>query len=53
MFAEAEPCELLIDEIESIWARIAETDDWSAFEQKLARIEAARAAWGLSTQPSA
>ena len=52
MFAEAEPCELLYDEIEAIWARIAEADDWAPFAAKLARIEAARQAWDLSPQPA-
>jgi len=46
-FAQAEPEELLYDQIEALWAPIAESDDWSAFEAKLARIEAARVAWGL------
>ncbi len=50
IFAETEPCELLYDEIEAIWARIAEADDWAPFEAKLARIEAAREAWDLSSQ---
>jgi uncharacterized protein YdiU (UPF0061 family) len=43
-FAQAEPEEMLYDEIEQIWARIAEADDWSAFEAKLAAVETARAA---------
>ena len=47
-FSRTEPEELLIDEIESIWAPIAGTDDWSVFNQKLDRIEAARLAWGLT-----
>jgi uncharacterized protein YdiU (UPF0061 family) len=46
-FAQPEPEELLYDEIEALWAPIAERDDWSAFEDKLARIEAARQAWAL------
>jgi uncharacterized protein YdiU (UPF0061 family) len=46
-FARPEPEELLIDEIEAIWADIAERDDWSAFEAKLAAIETARVAYGL------
>jgi uncharacterized protein YdiU (UPF0061 family) len=46
-FARPEPEELLIGEIEAIWARIADGDDWSAFEAKLAAIEAARTAWAL------
>jgi len=32
------PCTLLIDEIESIWRAIAERDDWSAFDAKIADI---------------
>ena len=49
-FARAEPEELLIDEIEAIWAAIAERDDWSPFEAKLAAIEVARLAWKLPPQ---
>jgi len=44
-FAQAEPEELLYDQIEALWAPIAETDDWSGFHAKLARIEAARVGW--------
>ncbi len=43
-FGRVEPEELLYDEIEAIWAKIAETDDWSAFEAKVASIGAAREA---------
>ncbi|OXE35297.1 MAG: selenoprotein O [Phenylobacterium zucineum] len=43
-FAKADPQELLIDEIEAIWSDIAERDDWSAFEGKLADLEVARVA---------
>jgi uncharacterized protein YdiU (UPF0061 family) len=49
-FARPEPEELLIGEIEALWASIAEADDWSAFEAKLAGIETARLAWGLPAQ---
>ena len=49
-FARPEPEELLYDEIEAIWAPIAEGDDWSAFAAKLAAIERARLAWGLAPQ---
>jgi uncharacterized protein YdiU (UPF0061 family) len=45
-FARPEPEELLYDQIEALWAPITETDDWSAFEAKLAAIEAARVGWG-------
>lgn len=47
-FANPEPEEMLIDEVEAIWAPIAERDDWGPFNAKLARIEAARTAWRLS-----
>ncbi len=50
-FGQPEPEELLYDEIEQLWAAIAERDDWGPFERKLARIEAARQAWGYA-QPS-
>ncbi len=49
-FARPEPEELLIGEIEALWASIAEADDWAAFEAKLAGIEAARLAWSLPAQ---
>jgi uncharacterized protein YdiU (UPF0061 family) len=47
MFAAAEPEELLIEEVEAIWAPIAAADDWSLFDAKLARLEQARQGWGL------
>jgi len=47
-FAHPEPEELLYDEIEVIWADIAERDDWRGFEAKLARIETARVAWAYA-----
>ncbi len=47
-FARPEPEELLYPENEAIWARIAEADDWSAFENKIARIGAAREAMRLA-----
>jgi len=46
-FAQAEPEEMLIDEVEALWAPIAERDDWAPFNDKLARIEKARLAWAL------
>ena len=45
-FARSEPEELLYDQIEELWAAIAERDDWAPFEAKLAAIEAARVGWG-------
>ena len=46
-FTNVNPEELLIDEIEAIWAAIAERDDWGPFEAKLAAIETARLAYGF------
>ncbi|MEN5362557.1 protein adenylyltransferase SelO [Brevundimonas intermedia] len=48
MFAAREPEEMLIDEVEAIWAAIATDDDWAPFLAKLARLEAARVAWGFN-----
>jgi uncharacterized protein YdiU (UPF0061 family) len=47
-FAEAEPEELLWEEIEALWAAIAERDDWDPFYAKLARIGRAREAWDIA-----
>ncbi len=44
-FAAPEPCNMLIDEVESIWNAIAERDDWSLLVAKLARIDEMRAAY--------
>jgi hypothetical protein len=37
-WADAEPCSMHIDEVEAIWARIAEADDWSALHSKVEAI---------------
>jgi len=50
-FARPEPEELLYDQIEALWAPIAENDDWTAFHGKLAAIEAARLGWGFQSLP--
>lgn len=47
VFQRQEPEELLVDEVEALWAPIAESDDWAPLQGKLARIEAARTAYGL------
>ena len=39
-FAGDKPASLIIDEVERIWAPIAEKDDWSDFEDKLSHIRA-------------
>jgi uncharacterized protein YdiU (UPF0061 family) len=44
-FRRRAPCGMLIDEVEAIWARIAEADDWSAFHDKLADIAEMREAY--------
>lgn len=47
-FQGARPCTMLIDEVEAIWAKIAEDDDWSAFETKLEAIGSMREAYGFN-----
>ena len=37
-WADAEPCTMLIDDVEAIWAPIAAADDWSVLTAKLAAI---------------
>jgi len=37
-WSSAEPCSMHIDEVEAIWARIAEDDDWSALDGKVAAV---------------
>jgi protein adenylyltransferase len=44
-FQAPAPVSLLIDEVEAVWAPIAETDDWSALHAKLDHIEQARLAY--------
>ncbi|MFC3712372.1 protein adenylyltransferase SelO [Sphingoaurantiacus capsulatus] len=48
-WADADPCALLIDEIESIWAAIAERDDWALFHAKIAAIRRMGAAMTAKT----
>ncbi|KQW82542.1 protein adenylyltransferase SelO [Brevundimonas sp. Root1279] len=44
VFAAPEPEEMLIDEVEAIWAAIDTADDWTPLYAKLARLESARQA---------
>jgi uncharacterized protein YdiU (UPF0061 family) len=37
-WADAEPCSMHIEEVEAIWSRIAEADDWSALDAKVAAV---------------
>lgn len=53
-FARPAPCTMLIDEVEAIWAPIAEKDDWSLFEAKLKAIAEMADAYGtVPEQPAA
>ena len=51
-FTVPEPQELIYEEIEAIWAAIAEGDDWSVFQDKLAAIGLAREGWGFGSSPA-
>ena len=48
-FQRAVPCTLLYDDIEALWAQIAEHDDWSGFYSKLRDIEELRTTYQTST----
>ena len=37
-WSDSQPCSMLIDEVEAIWAAIADHDDWAPFEAKVAAI---------------
>lgn len=47
-FQRPAPVSLVIDEVEALWAPIAERDDWSLYEAKLAAIAEARKALGIA-----
>ncbi|GJE04505.1 protein adenylyltransferase SelO [Methylobacterium isbiliense] len=51
-FAQAQPCTMLIDEVEALWAPIAESDDWSAYHAKMAAIAAMAEAYGTALRPA-
>lgn len=46
-FQAREPVKLLVEDVEALWAPIAEHDDWRAFAAKLDHIEAARRAYDI------
>jgi uncharacterized protein YdiU (UPF0061 family) len=48
LFQRQGPPSLVIENVEAIWAPIAERDDWSAFEGMLAEIESLKDALGMS-----
>ena len=47
---QPEPCRMLIEEVEAIWAPIVADDDWSAFDAKITEIRAMGAA--LANRPA-
>jgi uncharacterized protein YdiU (UPF0061 family) len=46
-FQRATPHTMLIDEVEALWAPIAERDDWSLFEAKIGEVNELKDALGL------
>ncbi|HTM76276.1 MAG TPA: YdiU family protein [Devosia sp.] len=46
-FARSTPRTMLIEQVEAIWAPIAEGDDWSLFRSTLADIDQMREAYGV------
>jgi hypothetical protein len=51
-FARTIPRTMLIDEMEALWAPIAERDDWSDFHRVLDEIEQMRQAYAGDTKSS-
>ena len=47
-FSGVAPCTMLIDEVEALWDPIAENDDWTLFENKVAEIRSMSAALQLA-----
>jgi uncharacterized protein YdiU (UPF0061 family) len=37
-WSDEAPCSMLIDEVEAIWSRIDEADDWTAFDEKIKAV---------------
>ena len=48
-FQDDDPQTMLIDEVEAIWAPIAEHDDWSVLADKIHQIHRMAAGYGLSS----
>lgn len=49
-FARSGPCTMLVDDVEAVWSPIAERDDWSAFDAKIADIREMGDALSLRTR---
>jgi len=47
-FADAAPCTMLIDEVETIWDAIDERDDWEPFNDKIKAIRRMGEAYGYA-----
>jgi uncharacterized protein YdiU (UPF0061 family) len=52
-FSRSKPRTMLIDEMEALWAPIAERDDWSEFHRMLGEIEEMRLAYAGDAKSSA
>jgi uncharacterized protein YdiU (UPF0061 family) len=52
-WSDAEPCSMPIDEVEAIWSAIAERDDWSPFEAKIAAVRRMGEALAADAAPPA
>ncbi len=48
-FSCARACTMLIEDVEAIWALVAERDDWTAFADKIHKVRTMGAATGLVT----
>jgi serine/tyrosine/threonine adenylyltransferase len=51
-WADDQPCTMLIEDVEEIWAPISERDDWTLFKNKLAAIRRMGSALGVARRPS-
>ena len=47
-FSREVPARLLVEDVEAIWAGIAEADDWTPFYRHMEQIEAARMALAMA-----
>jgi uncharacterized protein YdiU (UPF0061 family) len=52
VFQAPTPISLVIEEVEALWTPIAETDDWSAFNAKLAAIDSLREGLDIAVAPA-
>ncbi|MCX7899873.1 MAG: selenoprotein O, partial [Methylocystis sp.] len=50
-FRRSKPCTMLIDEVEALWAPIAERDDWAPLYAKIDEIREMGEAYALAESP--